>query len=544
MKIRKIVITLILAVLLTASASAAVSTGTVNIGGSNALVVFVSADSNTLVAPLLPNSKVGVDAPPATTIKSAADTVVAAMNGNFFNAYYTGELDANTDNYPRTYGALVLEGKMINSGGDAALGITYDGKFQIGRVEIKGKVTLGGVNFVAWGVNTHYEDPNVVYILTEEFDYPLDIPSEYTIVQVKDDHVTSMTKGRSGYVTPDDCITVVIGNGYGTRGVEVGDPAEYTYTITSGDSKKWSGLRNIIGASGMLVEDGVNVVDKNPHVTDEKQDPDLVSQRSFVALLHDGRLMMGVVTSSFRRIADSLINLGVNDAIFLDGGGSTMLYADGSYLAGPGRNLSSILAIKKSDKAVTQAPKDEPSAWAASYISEARSKGVLSSELDCNYKSNITRGEFCQLISACMKVCGRYIPEGEKVTFKDTTKTHILKVASVGVVTGYSDGTFKPGDSIKRQDAAVMLQRLAKVFGMEEAEGAKTFSDAGSISSYAKEGVDIVTALGIMNGNADGTFNPGSSITREQAVITIMNMLSALESADSEAETAKQATNP
>lgn len=539
MKIRKIVITLILAVLLTASASAAVSTGTVNIGGSNALVVFVSADSNTLVAPLLPNSKVGVDAPPATTIKSAADTVVAAMNGNFFNAYYTGELDANTDNYPRTYGALVLEGKMINSGGDAALGITYDGKFQIGRVEIKGKVTLGGVNFVAWGVNTHYEDPNVVYILTEEFDYPLDIPSEYTIVQVKDDHVTSMTKGRSGYVTPDGCITVVIGNGYGTRGVEVGDPAEYTYTITGGDSKKWSGLRNIIGASGMLVEDGVNVVDKNPHVTDEKQDPDLVSQRSFVALLHDGRLMMGVVTSSFRRIADSLINLGVNDAIFLDGGGSTMLYADGSYLAGPGRNLASILAVMESDKAVAQAPKDEPSAWAASYIAEARSKGVLSSELDCNYKNNITRGEFCQLISACMKVCGRYIPEGEKVTFKDTTKTHILKVASVGVVTGYSDGTFKPGDSIKRQDAAVMLQRLAKVFGMEEAEGAKTFSDAGSISSYAKEGVDFVTALGIMNGNADGTFNPGSSITREQAVITIMNMLSALESADSEAETAK-----
>lgn len=539
MKIRKIVITLILAVLLTVSASAAVSTGTVNIGGSNALVVFVSADSNTLVAPLLPNSKVGVDAPPATTIKSAADTVVAAMNGNFFNAYYTGELDANTDNYPRTYGALVLEGKMINSGGDAALGITYDGKFQIGRVEIKGKVTLGGVNFVAWGVNTHYEDPNVVYILTEEFDYPLDIPSEYTIVQVKDDHVTSMTKGRSGYVTPDGCITVVIGNGYGTRGVEVGDPAEYTYTITGGDSKKWSGLRNIIGASGMLVEDGVNVVDKNPHVTDEKQDPDLVSQRSFVALLHDGRLMMGVVTSSFRRIADSLINLGVNDAIFLDGGGSTMLYADGSYLAGPGRNLASILAVMESDKAVAQAPKDEPSAWAASYIAEARSKGVLSSELDCNYKNNITRGEFCQLISACMKVCGRYIPEGEKVTFKDTTKTHILKVASVGVVTGYSDGTFKPGDSIKRQDAAVMLQRLAKVFGMEEAEGAKTFSDAGSISSYAKEGVDFVTALGIMNGNADGTFNPGSSITREQAVITIMNMLSALESADSEAETAK-----
>lgn len=539
MKIRKIVITLILAVLLTVSASAAVSTGIVNVGGSNIRVVYVTPDSNTLVAPLLPNSKVGVDAPASTIIKSASDTVVAALNGNFFNAYYTGELDANTENYPRIYGALVVDGKMICSGGEAALGVTYDGKFQIGRVEVKGQVTLGGVNFVAWGVNTHYEDPSAVYVLTEEFDYPLDIPSTFTIVLVKDDHVTSMTKGRKGYVTPDGCIAVVIGNGYGTRGVEVGDPAEYTYTITSGDSKKWSGLRNIIGASGMLVENGENVVDKNPNVTEDKQNPDLVSQRTFVALLSDGRLMMGAVTSSFRKMADSLISLGATDAIFLDGGGSTMLYSNGSYLAGPGRNLASILAVMESDKAVAQAPKDEPSAWAASYISEARSKGVLSSELDCNYKSNITRGEFCQLISACMKVCGRYVPEGEKVTFKDTTKTHILKVASVGVVTGYSDGTFKPGDSIKRQDAAVMLQRLAKVFGMEEAEGAKTFSDAGSISSYAKEGVDFVTALGIMNGNADGTFNPGSSITREQAVITIMNMLSALESADSEAETAK-----
>ncbi|MBQ8004428.1 MAG: S-layer homology domain-containing protein, partial [Oscillospiraceae bacterium] len=32
-----------------------------------------------------------------------------------------------------------------------------------------------------------------------------------------------------------------------------------------------------------------------------------------------------------------------------------------------------------------------------------------------------------------------------------------------------------------------------------------------------------VTSLGIMNGNANGTFSPLSNITREQAVITIMN---------------------
>lgn len=531
MRIRRLIITLILAFAMTVNVSAAVSVGTANVGGSNIQVVYVSADDNTLVAPLLPYSKVGVDAPVPDIIKSASDVVVAAMNGNFFNAYYTGELNANTHNFPQIYGALVIDGKMINSGGEGALGVGYDGKFQIARVEIKGKVTLGGVDFVAWGVNTHYEDPSAVYVLTEEFDYPLDIPSAFNIVLIKDGHVKSMTKGQNGYVTPDGCIAVIIGNGYGTRGVEVGDPAEYTYTITKGDSKKWTGLRNIIGASGMLVENGENVVDKNTNVTEDKQNPDLVSQRTFVALLSDGRLMMGAVTSSFRRMADSLIDLGATDAIFLDGGGSTMLYKGGSYLAGPGRNLASILAVMKSDRAVIQAPKDEPSAWAAGSIAKARSRGVLSAELDKHYQQNINRGEFCQLIAACMNVCGRELPAGKTVKFTDTTDKSILKVASIGVVTGYSDGSFKPGDSIKRQDAAIMLQRLATALGMEEAEGGKSFADAGSISSYAKSGVDFVTALGIMNGNADGTFAPGNSITREQAVITIMNMLSALEAA-------------
>lgn len=97
-------------------------------------------------------------------------------------------------------------------------------------------------------------------------------------------------------------------------------------------------------------------------------------------------------------------------------------------------------------------------------------------------------------------------------------------VAALGIVTGYPDGTFHPKDSIKRQDAAIMLQRLANRVEITASGSPKTFTDAASIPAYAQPGVDFVTGLGIMNGNADGTFSPAKNITREQAVITIMNL--------------------
>jgi hypothetical protein len=91
-------------------------------------------------------------------------------------------------------------------------------------------------------------------------------------------------------------------------------------------------------------------------------------------------------------------------------------------------------------------------------------------------------------------------------------------------VAGYSDGSFRPNDNIKRQDAAIMLRRLAEQTGVVQGGQPMSFTDYGQISSYARESVDFVSALGIMSGNANGTFGPVSNITREQAVVTIMYM--------------------
>ncbi len=502
---------------------------TAYIGGAQAQITYITLSSSSVVCPLIPSGGICTADYADFIISDAPATVVAAINGSFFNSYYKSDrpLDINTGNYAAMYGAIVMDGKMISSGGSAALGFGYDGNVRIGRVDLAATLTVGDLTFICWGVNQIYNQNKAVYALTSEMPYAVNVPADSTIVEVKDGVVQSKEKGRSGYRPPEGAVALVFEGHYPTLwDVSVGDEATYSYTVRSGDAEQWSGLRYIIGASGMLVENGVNVVDKN-NLKESKLQPDAPGECCFVALAEDGRLMFGAVYSTFRKIADYLVGIGVSDAILLDGGGSSMLYANGKYQNSPGRKLASLIAVIDP----TVPPFDEPSDWAMEDVEEAAELGILPEALDCNYQTSITREEFCALISGYIEArtgnsidqfCKEY-EDAVSISFSDTSDAATLSIASLGIVNGYPDGTFCPGDNIIRQDAAIMLSRLAEVMGAVFSGPAKAYTDRAQISDYAAPGVDFVTGVGIMNGNADGSFSPLANITREEAVITVMN---------------------
>ena len=552
---------------------------TARIGGHEAKVVYVTLSPTSVVCPLIPAGGVCTTDYGCYMISDSPATVVAAINGSFFNSYYrtSRPLDINTGNYAAMYGALVVEGKMISSGGSAALGVDYDGKVRIGRVDLAATLKVKDLTYVCWGVNTVIDKPGAAYALTPEQPYRVNVPASSTIVEVRNGKVQSVTKGHSGYRPPADGVAVILGSNYYAKNISVGDEADYCYTVRSGDPLQWSGLRYIISASGMLVENGKNVVDKN-QLSESKLQPDATGECCFIALTEDGRLMFATVTSTFRKIADSLVAMGVSDAILLDGGASSLLYANGKYLKSPGRKLASLVAVIDP----TVPPFDEPSDWALADVAEAAGLGILPEDLDCNYQTAITRGEFCSLIAGYIeaktgKTLSRFCKEqtGTKCSFSDTSDKTILNIAYLGIINGYPDGTFRPNDHIIRQDAAIILERLARTMGVDLGEPsetaeedtnaafetadedtgtasetgdesisgdtgedisgeeettpanvsrpAKAFTDRAKISPYAAPGVDFVSSWGIMNGNTDGSFRPQSNITREQAVITMMN---------------------
>ena len=98
--------------------------------------------------------------------------------------------------------------------------------------------------------------------------------------------------------------------------------------------------------------------------------------------------------------------------------------------------------------------------------------------------------------------------------------------AALGIVTGYSDGCFGPGDPITRQQMAVMLYRFARALGMETVQSgadARGFDDFEQVSAYAEEAIAWAANAAILRG-ADNRLMPQAPCTRAQ-MVTMLNRL-------------------
>ena len=83
-----------------------------------------------------------------------------------------------------------------------------------------------------------------------------------------------------------------------------------------------------------------------------------------------------------------------------------------------------------------------------------------------------------------------------------------------GLLGGYADGTFLPDNTMSRQEFAVILSRLV---GVRHCEGDLPFTDAGEIKNWSKDAIYTAYTFGLMSGYTDGTFRPTRSVTRAEA---------------------------
>ncbi|MFE4710616.1 X2-like carbohydrate binding domain-containing protein [Paenibacillus sp. NPDC056722] len=95
----------------------------------------------------------------------------------------------------------------------------------------------------------------------------------------------------------------------------------------------------------------------------------------------------------------------------------------------------------------------------------------------------------------------------------------IAKVAKMGLMKGYQDGTFKPNQSLTRAELAVLVAALDET----DAPVGRGFSDIAD--HWAQAAILKAQGAGILNGYADGTFRPGVILTRAEAVVAINRVL-------------------
>lgn len=100
-----------------------------------------------------------------------------------------------------------------------------------------------------------------------------------------------------------------------------------------------------------------------------------------------------------------------------------------------------------------------------------------------------------------------------------------------GIVSGYSSDYFGANDKISREQMASIITRYLDMKGITlnyAKDRVDYFTDAASVSTWAKKGVEIMRRIGIIKGNTSGRFLPANAASRAEAATVFMNLQKAL----------------
>ena len=161
--------------------------------------------------------------------------------------------------------------------------------------------------------------------------------------------------------------------------------------------------------------------------------------------------------------------------------------------------------------------------WYYSNVMRAVELGILSGYTDGTFKpmNNITRRDFAIMLAQSL---GHDNDEEATSPFKDVADTD-YGVSSIAylyeneITVGDSNGNFNPDANITRQEAAIMLVKAFEATGTSS----DLYADDAQIASWAKSFVYTAKAAGLMKGDDHNEFNPTDRLTRAEAASAMVN---------------------
>ena len=139
-------------------------------------------------------------------------------------------------------------------------------------------------------------------------------------------------------------------------------------------------------------------------------------------------------------------------------------------------------------------------------------EGVVTLTKTFGVDQKVTREEVAVMVSKAVGLSGGKT----KTPFKDVPSTsassgYIKSAVDAGVLSGFTDGTFRPKQIVNRGEMAIFLAKAFKL----TAESSTKFKDMSpSMASYSS--VKKIVEAKITTGFSDGTFRPSQTLTRGQ----------------------------
>lgn len=342
MKKRVLILALVMIIVFSSNGYAAVSTfNKKSINGININAVDLNMNSKK-IKPVILNANGQMLSTESLASMAKKAGVFAAINGTYFSAY---------EGLPFPWGTIIKDGKVIHiSNGNPVVGITDDGRLVIDRISFElGGYVNGELRSFPWRINHPSTEAEAITIYTPEYGTTVNLQPGARAVLVSNGCVSQIL--ATSFNVPTDGFAIVF-NVSATHFIDqfykIGDEADYKVTIktTFTDISQWDDVEAGLGAGPSLIINGVITADGHAEgFTEEKINTNRAG-RSFIGAKADGTIIMGNMGSAtIREAAEACKQMGLINAMCLDGGGSISLYYPNSNVSMVGRNLNNGLGF-------------------------------------------------------------------------------------------------------------------------------------------------------------------------------------------------------
>lgn len=171
--------------------------------------------------------------------------------------------------------------------------------------------------------------------------------------------------------------------------------------------------------------------------------------------------------------------------------------------------------------------------WAYTYVNRLKDSGIISGYSDGRFYPDraVNREEFVKMaILASGLYSENYTCEFDDVLQNEWYFKFIAAAHHLEIINGVGDSIFGVGQSISREDVAVIVHRILSMLNAAQDSGEKTdaeapsFSDSMKVSDYAADSVALLSDMSVLNGFEDGSFRPQNSLTRAEAAKIICKL--------------------
>ncbi|MCI9626443.1 MAG: hypothetical protein HFI90_06630, partial [Clostridia bacterium] len=168
--------------------------------------------------------------------------------------------------------------------------------------------------------------------------------------------------------------------------------------------------------------------------------------------------------------------------------------------------------------------------WAREGILYLSENNIINGYEDNTFRpdNSITREEFVAIIVRAFEI----EDENTGSSFSDVDPSawyykYVSCAVNAGIIKGVADNTFGAGETISRQDMCTIMSRVieSQNLNLDKKYSKLEFSDGSGIADYAKEAVSELQQMGIVNGVGDNMFAPEGEVTRAMAAKVVYQMI-------------------